>query len=247
MTEPGGSHGVVVDIDVRETWPPDVAELVESWHDQVVARDDFAMDLRLLEAEPELLAMLSGQRVRAYHCTRLFPYEMEQVRREGLRPFTRALFDEKLDRALRLGALTDTEHAGLRSGHLGVAEPRRAKGRQGVVSLSLGVAVLDCLSGVERLLSRWGGEGIHFSAVGDQEPALQALGQPVVMVCAIEVGAASPTRVFPALPVALLRVRRGLVAKADFFVGRTVTPDEIELVAGPGHEIYDAHPELPRT
>lgn len=247
MTRLNGSRNLVIDVDAPETWPPDVADLVESWNDEVAARDDFAMDVRLLEAEPELLAMLNRRRLRNYHCTRLLRYEMEQIRREGLRPFTTALFNEKLDRALRLGDLSDTEHARLRSGHLGAAEAHRAKGRWDVVSLSLGAAVLDRLCGVERLLGRWGGEGIHFSAVGDQEPVLPALGQPTVIVCAIEVGAASPKRVFPALPVVLLRARRGLAVTADVFVGRVVTPDEIELIAGPGHDFYDAHPQLPRT
>lgn len=237
----------VVDVDEPGTWPPEVAAIVTRW-DAQVPNCEFAADLAVPpEAEAEQVGALHGHRLRAYHCTRLLPHEREQVGREGLRGFSDELFNRKIDRAAEHGYLDARLHARLRQGHLAAAEPWRARARWDAVHLSLGGAVLDDLGAVELLLGCWGGEGIYFSEIGlEEKRALQTLGTPIVVVCAVEIDEARLPRAFPALPKVLLGARRGLRVTADLVLDRPVAPDEIERLAGPGDEVYEAHPTLTR-
>lgn len=240
----------VVDPDRRASWPEPLDTFVDRW-DREVASSEFTPDLDLPDdAEHDLAAALDGSRLRARHCTRLLAHEVDQVRREGLRVFSAQLFEERLDRAHELGHLSSEEHQRLKVGHLGVAEPTRARGRWGFVHLTVGEAVLDSTASVELLLGRWGGEGIYFSVAGEADRAvLRTLGRPTLVVCALQLDATSLSALsFHRLAQVFLGAARGLAdATADLIVTRTVTAAEIESLAHPGDEPYDAHPDLPRT
>jgi hypothetical protein len=88
MAPPGCA---VIDVDEPESWPAPLLELVEGWR-EAMPDCEYVEDLMFpAETEAQLLLQLEGHRLRAYHCTRLLPHESEQIRIDGLRPFTTRL------------------------------------------------------------------------------------------------------------------------------------------------------------
>lgn len=236
----------VVDVDDPNTWPPAVGEAIERWH-LAAPPIDYVQDLPIQpEIDAQVRELLGQHPLRMVHGTRLLEHEAELVRTQGLRPFSEDLFTERLDAALAAGALDAADHAALRDGQIAVSEPCRAAGREDQVCLTVGRSVLDNPWAVERLLGVWGGEGISYSTAGcAREASLTLLGSPTIVVCAVVLGDA-PARLMPQLATLLLAARRGQPLHGDVFLPRPVHASEIELLATPGHPVYDEHPDLPR-
>lgn len=246
---PSTSTPLVFEVDDLRTWPHPVRDLVERWHREV-PQAEFPADLAIPESSPSELASLLGpdQIIRAAHFTRFLPHEIDDVRRNGLRAFSIDLFNGRLDRAHQLGYLSAPQVQRLRSGQIGVAEPDRAEGRWNTVHLTVGRAVLNEPRAVERLLTRWGGEGLFFSGVGEDEAeVLRALGAPVVVICHLTMRDIASWRFVPALPKALLAIRRGTPTYADLELSRSVGVGEVVELHGPGTAFYSAYPSLPRA
>jgi hypothetical protein len=170
----------VIDIDQRSTWPTDLASAIE-----IAARD---FDLDALQRtrstgidESRMRALLRGNRVRAFHCTRLLEHEVEMVRSQGLRLLTEELIKERLDRARDAGAITDEEHAALLKGNaLKTKKGRAERLGKSVCFVLFGSRTesADCAA----LLETWGGEGIYNTrAASAHLSTLKRLGRQTIV------------------------------------------------------------------
>lgn len=93
----------VLDIDNPASWPGPVIEWARRWAERRDSLDEMRVDL--MEAESELRALLVDRKARAYHCTRLLDHEVASVRESGLLALTSELVADRLQQALRVGAL----------------------------------------------------------------------------------------------------------------------------------------------
>ena len=107
----------------------------------------------LIAAFDETMQQLS---IRAWHCTRLLPYERTWIEEGGLARHRRALFVRRLDAAVESGALAKAD-ADRRLRRSQVGEP----GRDGLLHLILNRGVLRDESDVGDLMRNWGGEAIY--------------------------------------------------------------------------------------
>ena len=151
----------VVDVGDIETWPGDVLGWVRDLAELLRDTTEYISDLELYGNEQdELLTLLTGTKLRAYHGTRLLPHEVDRVWREGLRALDEELVESRIAAALAHGDLT-AQQAGLLRRYTVFAK-RRHEFRQGQVCAVLGRETLDHgASGLWRLLNTWGGEAIY--------------------------------------------------------------------------------------
>lgn len=82
-------------------WPIDkkfVVEVAQSLH---VGLEHYSGGGPLSDREDEFRALLVGRGLRAFHCTRLLDYEIENVREHGLRLLTEDLVRGRIQEAAR--------------------------------------------------------------------------------------------------------------------------------------------------
>jgi hypothetical protein len=196
-------------LDSIETWPASIREILASEEAQLRsyveaerAREERARDDVMLRFEPWANPHQSGwqeaaRRVRelahthpvvGFHCTRLIPEEIEDIRTHGLRPLSRSFTCERIDRVLRQNLLSaalapeikrrdDSPHA-------------RLARREGLISF------FHCLStlrrdesGLYRLLRYWGGEAVyghHEGRSSETMDALSRIGTPCIVVATLQ-------------------------------------------------------------
>lgn len=233
-----------VDIEDQATWPLDVRQWVDDQARRLRGTTRFALDLDL-HAEDEFRNLLSNRMVRAYHCTRLLPHEVDAVARGGLRLLSADFVVERLAQAESQGYLTSAQRVALQRDHLGNASNRRNQ-----VCLLLGGnhAFEHDVAGVWNLLSRWGGEAINFSHAGNSMVQhLQNMGLPTIVVARIDLNAGWRVHgCAPPLDRAFVGARLGLGDPVVSVHYRdAVPPHHIDDIWQPGHPEYDAHSELP--
>jgi hypothetical protein len=175
-------------------------------------------------------------------------HEAELIRKQGLRPFSGELFDDRIDAALQHGHLTTAEHGQLRASHMVAGGETHSRGdRLGKVCLLVGTDSLED-DGLHPLMTSWGGEGIYFAAgTVDMRSRLRQLGTPTVVVAAVPV---LPTwwemPIRPGTAHLLLGRWRNLSnARGSLQYRTAVSAENILEVWQPGHPEYDRHP-LPR-
>jgi hypothetical protein len=234
----------LIDIDDSDTWPESVREWMAPYVESLPVMSGYTSDLAVpLEREDEFRALV-GDRLLAFHCTRLLDHELDAVRREGVRPLTRELVDERINAAHARGYLSDVDRARLRQRNvfaLGAAQHREKR-----VCLVLGRAGLDD-SGVHPLMSRWGGEAIYMADPDSTELAA-FIGRPAVVVAAIDLSIShtvSPT--FPSLGKLFVGAALGTGGRyADVLLQAPVPAADVLVIWQPGDADYDRHPTLPR-
>jgi len=187
--------------------------------------------------------------VRAYHCTRLLPHEIESVRTHGLRPLTLSLLEDRIRGALDCGAITQVKAEMLLHAH--VFADDRQKHREGQVCLVLSSEIFRRdPDGCAPLLSTWGGEGFYmsrgWSRVGEH---IAGLGLPTVVVAHICLGSDWRLhRTTPSLHLLFVGVALGLSrAWADVFYQGAISPEQIEAIWQAGNPEYVALGPLPRA
>src|SRR5690554_4877737 len=101
---------VVVRIDDEASWPPAVKHLLERHLRELAPNGAFRESAcpSLVDAVVgRVRAALDGHKLLCVHCTRLTPDEVDDVRRNGLRPLSRKLCETKLRQRVAAGDFTE--------------------------------------------------------------------------------------------------------------------------------------------
>jgi hypothetical protein len=188
-----------IDIDELETWPSAIAEAATG------LQGSLPWDVSDVEREVWFRKLLDGHRIRAYHCTRLLPHEVDRVSREGLQPLSEALLQRRLDEALTSSALTEEQAVALRTAT--VFHDGRQRGRAGQVNCFLGQwALRRGGHGLNNLLGMWGGEGITMSHGAQPHLLLlRSLGAPCIVSVDLEFEPQSDPFIHPPIWTAFAR------------------------------------------
>lgn len=169
-----------VDPDDVDTWPGPLREALAPYAADVPA-DVATTDLDVPLDDADVTDLLSGRPLRAYHCTRLLPRETASVRRDGLRALSREHAEGRIAAAHAAGALTAEQAQTLTATTVYSVDDHALRGRDGGVSLVLGLTMLHTHAhGLWRLLSCWGGEATYWYADG-QAALLRTLGRPSIV------------------------------------------------------------------
>jgi hypothetical protein len=238
----------VVNLDDRRTWPSGVLQWATEHAKRIdVAAGEYTSDLPgvLLEHEPELRALLEGQKLLAFHCTRLLDYEAIWIREEGLRRLTPDLVDRRIDGAFERGYISEEERERLRVNTVFALNEERH--REGQVCLVIGRDAFDDeIRGCQPLLLSWGGEAIYWGA--RQDRAAPRLGRPAIVVVRVDPSVDRETlRTFPGLGNLFVGALVGSERLfADGFFRRDISAAEVVGIWRPGDAEYDRHSQLPR-
>jgi hypothetical protein len=110
---------IPIDIDIPETWPPQIHRMASTWANQCAGRIRYTLDLPLdLELEAPFRQELAGHLVGAYHYTRLLPHEKRMIQAQGLRMLTASLLEERIEAAAATGAITSDEASCFLTAHV---------------------------------------------------------------------------------------------------------------------------------
>lgn len=237
-----------VDVDDRSSWPPRVTEAVGQWAERYRGTTKYTSDLALpLEAEGPFRDLLAGRLLRAYHCTRLLPHEVETVRTGGLRPLTAELIRDRIDAARTHGSISPTEASQLREAHVFATGEQRNRERQVCLILSKRV-FRENPQGCEPLLTTWGGEGMYMSSRGAPlRDRFGDLGSPAVVIALLDLGRRNLEHsVFPALHKVFVGAALGLAGVwADVFYRSAVLPEHLERILQPGDPDFEGFGCMP--
>ncbi|HKO38849.1 MAG TPA: hypothetical protein VJU14_10820 [Solirubrobacterales bacterium] len=237
-----------VDVDDPSTWPAEMLAWVRGFAERGESVDE--MDIALVEREHELRVLLTRHRLLAYHCTRLLPHEVADIRRRGLRRLSRATIDERIAAAFAHGFLTPRLRDQLLAGTV-LDRPRREdrRCRENIIFLTAGLSTLaERPRNVANLLEIWGGEAIYMDHKpgSSVEAQLRQIGVPSIVECACRIRLDEQDWASP-LAAAMVGSFRGerrdvsvQVATAD------IPPSDVLDIWQPGHPDYDRHVGLPR-
>src|ERR1700732_4444530 len=100
----------VVDLDDAQTWPAELEEWTRRSAERLAGTIEYPGDLNLTpDHEDEVIELLRGRRLLAYHCTRLLDAEHSAIRAEGLHLLDRELVERKIAGAHEVGAISDSQ------------------------------------------------------------------------------------------------------------------------------------------
>lgn len=237
---------VPVDVDDPDTWPSEVIDLVADWAEQYRGATEYTSDLPLpFEGADLLLDALGGRLLRARHCTRLLPHEVEMIRSRGLRPLSPELMSDRINTAEDLGCISPEDAQKLHTAHVFATGEQQYREAQVCLVLSRRIfryGLPDCLD----LLSSWGGEALYRSS-GDMPERLKKMGEPTVVVAVLDVGGrGSPHLFFASLHKVFVGSALDLDdAWADVSYKSPVLPIHIEEILQPGDAGYHRLGDLP--
>lgn len=241
------ASGLLVDFDDWGTWPTAVIELVNDLVDQLGESTEFTPDLPISpNAEEEIRSRLDGCKLLAFHATRLLEHEVSEIRSMGLRRLSRDLLENRISAAHSRGLLSDAERDRCRARNVYAID--NVIGREGQICLVWGRRTLDEEAhGLSPFLGGWGGEAMNGGPGPDEDPVLQRLGRPALVVAAVDLGAGerSPFTA-PSLTKVFLGTRLGLRdAGGEVHTFADIPAEDIIDIWQPGHPQYDRHRELP--
>jgi hypothetical protein len=191
-------------LDVEQTWPSRLIDLfsrnlpmLAAYEKERAAWDKRCEEdimARLMPSSPnphrlnrdevlaECDAIVRDAELVGYHCTRLHDGEIGRVQREGLRPLSPGLFEERLADSVARGLLTADTAVRLRARNQ-VADSNRI----GMVWFIFTENLLRQEWGVGRFFRSWGGEALYNLHEDDPETgaALAAIGKPCVVEAAV--------------------------------------------------------------
>jgi hypothetical protein len=165
---------------------------------------------------------LATQKLVGYHASRLDATEVRCILRTGLRPLSRALVDERINRQVSLRNLSKDIAERLRTKN--AANDVDAGQRLGLVHFCFSRSLLQSESGMSRLLAYWGGEALYRCYETDETvgTVLRSIGKPAIVEAAVPVYA---IKAFLSIGERLLNAflwRRGVSAEhASEFEGYT--------------------------
>ncbi len=238
-----------IDVDDKKTWPSQIVDIVEKWADQLRGTTKYTSDLALpLEYEDEFRELLSGRLLRAYHCTRFLPHELQMVKEAGLRALTADLVFDRIKSAQDEGVIGTVDSKELHTSHAFAMGDQQYRENQVCFILSKNMFLYN-IHGCEPLLKAWGGEGIYrYSRKPSILMHLNELSKPTVVVAHINLsGKYSPHRVYPALHKVFVGADLSFSdLGADVFYKVPVPPEYIERILQSGMPEYDLLGDLPK-
>jgi hypothetical protein len=241
------SNGLV-DLDDQRTWPTAVVERVGHLEKQLRESTEFTVDLPFSQnAEEEILSALAGCGLLAFHATRLLEHEVLEIRSVGLRRLTRDLVEDRISSAHARGLLSEGERDRCRTRNIFAID--NVVGREDQVCLVFGRRIFDEVAhGLSPFLGGWGGEAMNGWPRPDEDPVLQRLGKPSLVVATVDLGAGE-RRPFmaPSLAKVFLGARLGLSdAGGEVHTFADIPAEDIIDIWQPGNSEYDRHRELPQ-
>ena len=237
----------IIDIDDHATWTANLERVIQSVAERYQGSGSTSSDLWLTDGDrATIMAALDAVSVRAFHASRLLPFELDEIRREGLESASQELFVGKVAGAVAHGLLSPAEGTDLLRSAAALDGSDGARVAQ--VCVSAGTAVYrDALHAVSPLLQSWGGEVLYFAHEQDSlGKRLHRLGTPTI----IEVSLPSvrvQDRWFPGVEQCLVGTVLGFsdVGPDVFVRGSAVPPEDILAVHQPGGEWWRQYPQLP--
>jgi hypothetical protein len=227
----------IVDLDDLSTWPASFRRHVGQAERSAEPEPFFGISDDLAA-----IATLQGARLRAYHCTRLTPREVQSVHTDGLRPLSPEFTFERIADAVTDGHLTEEEGE-----FYGRTDRPRASNRAGLVWLCASKETLADGHAIGNLVEAWGGEGINM-AINSRSPEfkrLERVGRPTVVIAAID-----PTvhyaRGGPGILSGAVRRLREDVGGTSIECHVAIGPEFIEAVEHPGGAFWSNHVWTPR-
>ncbi|MCB2178133.1 MAG: hypothetical protein KQH57_20180 [Actinomycetales bacterium] len=238
---------VLIDIDEYGTWPAGLERTVRSIAERYEGAGSTSSDLWLGDDERTKIEFaLDGVSVRVFHATRLLPFEVTGIRREGLKLASGEMFASKVSDAVACGVLSHDEGEELIRSAMPLDGSAGARAAQ--VCASAGTAVYrDDPHGVRPLLESWGGEVLYFAHEHDAlGKRLRHLGTPTVIE--LSVPAVRPHDLwFPGVEQCVVGAVLGFAdVGADVFIrADAVAPREVLAVHQPGGAWWARFPRLP--
>ena len=222
-----------VDVDARATWPDALNALVENWATQYGKTTSYTNDLSVpLEQEEWVRDALSECWLRAFHCTRLLPHEVEMILRQGLRALSAGLLADRIAAARESGTISDDEARVIQNSHVFAGGEERNRDAQVCLTLSRQELLRDSHS-VLPLLSHWGGEAVYkSSAAALLAPKLKTMGSPAIVQLRISINReAAESNFYPSLHKVFIGSALGLSNyDADVFYRASIPSAQIDAV-----------------
>ncbi len=249
---------IAVDVDDPSTWPAPVREWVTERADAHRGTTEYTSDLKIYE-DQDLLGLLQGHLLRAYHCTRLLDHERTMILDQGLRPLNAELVTERIRRAHEADAITDRERQAFEAGHQFVIKgwEERVRITERQVCLVFSSKIFDeHVHGIEPFLSTWGGEAIYFGVdaefgeASEHGKRIRTIGRPSIVVADVDLSArpfGAEHYIAPSLGACFVGIHLGLKdAGAEIFYRAPVPAANIVDIWHPGAPGYDRHVRLPQ-
>lgn len=187
----------LIDITDRSTWPPRLSGLFPPKALKKVT--DLSVQSNSLWQNA-----LPTECLIAYHATRLLPHEENDIRNNGLAPFSKVLLQRKIADALSYKYITLTQADAMSATSLYPATGKtRNRSRKGTINFFLpGDTKYSRKQNTWRYLKYWGGELINFNHTGNvtTTPAQYSIGQPRLIKVALPLTSLRDTFIWPELP-----------------------------------------------
>ncbi len=230
---------LVVDLDDVSTWPSGFRSIVERVAERASEEEWHGGSAD----EGDALRALADHRLRAYHCTRLTPREVESVRTAGLQPLSTRFTGERIANAVADGHLSAEEAVVYSKTDL-----PRSSSRADRVWLFTDRSALAIGPQVGYLLEVWGGEGINqeLEKGSPEMQRLESVGTPTVVVASLDLGI-HYRRGGPGLLAAAVQQLRCGSGGTNVQCEITLAPAYIEAIHHPGSDFWARLVWTPRT
>lgn len=189
---------------------------------------------RIVEGNPcplDVEEALADFSLRVRHFTRLLPHEVQAIEDEGLRLYSRELFDRRIRDAACLGYISADVADELRRVTIPEAEDGQ-RGNRDFVCFTAGPSLETDPGSVRPLVQTWGGEGIYFAAGAKPYfPLLQTLGTPTAVHVNLPLSLQPSLTFFPSLEELLRRWSRDSEPIfGDVFSKLPIEPEHIHQI-----------------
>lgn len=235
-----------IDVDTPTTWPDATRLWAETNANQLVGSTEFLADLALSpEQEDEFRKTFGPRKLIAYHCSRLLPREVGEIRDGGLRLLNEQLVQDRIAAAVAFDEIPAEARLSAQTGNVFATE--NTLGRLGQICFVAGqAAFVEDASGLDPFLRYWGGEAIRGGP--DDVSELATIGTPAIVVAQLDLTRRHDDPYsWPAL--AKLFVGSLLELSSQFATVHYRSPvagDDVLAVWRPGEREYDRYTALPR-